>query len=357
MDYMQRHGRRRARPQELVPGTLRVISARMDYLPPQARDADEVLADAELGYVSRYALGRDYHKVLRRRLAQLAEKHPAHSASRSAIACSSTADRCWRRRSRATPGSAGSASTRTCINRNAGSWFFLGEILTDLPLPVDAPATAHCGTCRACIDVCPTRRSSRRTSSTRRRCISYLTIELRDVDSRSSSARPWAIASTAATTASSCAPGTSSRSFDARDATSSPRHGLDGAQLVELFAWSEAEFLARTEGSAIRRIGYECWLRNIAVALGNAPTTRRSRRSAASRDATIRQRWCASTCEWALAQHAARQLTLQLTALRPSALHVVDQPRAADARRGQHHDLARLRARRAQASRASRIEK
>ena len=155
MDYMQRHGVRRSRPQELVPGTLRVISARMDYLPPDVRPAQEVLDDAELGYVSRYALGRDYHKVLRRRLATLAERIQAHSASamhRVFVDSGPVLEKAFARNA----GLGWIGKHTNVINRAAGSWFFLGEILTDLPLPIDAPATNHCGTCRACIDICPT---------------------------------------------------------------------------------------------------------------------------------------------------------------------------------------------------------
>ncbi len=166
MEYMQRHGRRRARPQEVIPGTLRVIAARMDYLPPQARDAEEVLADAERAYVSRYALGRDYHKVLRGRLAQLAEKIRAHSASRSHrvfVDSGPILEKAFARNA----GLGWIGKHTNLLHRNAGSWFFLGEILTDLPLPVDTPATNHCGTCRACIEVCPTARD-RRTLRARR---------------------------------------------------------------------------------------------------------------------------------------------------------------------------------------------
>jgi epoxyqueuosine reductase len=270
MEYMQRHGARRARPHEIVPGTIRVISARMDYLPPQAREADDVLADATLGYVSRYALGRDYHKLLRRRLARLAE--------RVAAACSESRHRVFvdsgpvLEKAYARDAGLGWIGKHTnLINRNAGSWFFIGEILTDLPLPIDAPATAHCGTCTACIDVCPTQAIVGPNELDARRCISYLTIELRGsipMEFRKAMGNriygcddcqlvcPW---------------NKFARLSVEHDFV--VRHGLDGASLVDLFSWTEADFLARTEGSAIRRIGYECWLRNIAVALGNAPSS------------------------------------------------------------------------------------
>lgn len=300
MHYMQRHGTLRSRPQELVPGTIRVISARMDYLPPQARDAEEVLGEPALGYVSRYALGRDYHKVLRRRLAQLAE--------RIATECSDTQYRVFvdsgpvLEKAYARNAGLGWIGKHTnLINRNAGSWFFLGEILTDLPLPVDVPATAHCGTCTACIEVCPTQAIVGPNELDARRCISYLTIELRGsipVEFRKALGNriygcddcqlvcPW-----------------NKFAHLSVEPDFIVRHGLDGASLVDLFAWTEEEFLARTEGSAIRRIGYECWLRNIAVALGNAPTSPTVTTALAARrddaSALVREH-----VAWALAQHA-----------------------------------------------------
>ncbi len=299
MDYMQRHGRRRARPRELIPGTLRVIAARMDYLPPQARDADEVLGDAERAYVSRYALGRDYHKVLRRRLAQLAEKIRAHSASRSHrvfVDSGPILEKAFARDA----GLGWIGKHTNLLHRNAGSWFFLGEILTDLPLPLDQPATNHCGTCRACIDVCPTGAIVAPYELDATRCISYLTIELR-------TAIPTQFRKALGNRIYGCddcqlvCPWNKFARF-AAEHDFTPRHGLDDAKLVELFAWSEAEFLARTEGSAIRRIGYECWLRNIAVALGNAPTSAEVVRALAARrddpSALVREH-----VEWALEQH------------------------------------------------------
>jgi len=298
---MERHGLRRARPQELVPGTLRVISARMDYLPPNARPATEVLHDPTLGYVSRYALGRDYHKVLRRRLARLAERIEAEVAGtryRVFVDSGPVLEKAFARNA----GLGWIGKHTNLIHSRAGSWFFLGEILTDLPLPVDAPATNHCGSCRACIDVCPTGAIVAPYELDARLCISYLTIELRGpipVELRRAIGNriygcddcqlfcPW----------NKFARLTSEPDF-------APRHALDGATLTQLFAWSEEEFLRSTEGSAIRRIGYECWLRNIAVALGNAPTSDevlaalRARRDHPS--ALVREH-----VEWALAQHGA----------------------------------------------------
>ncbi|HJY35956.1 MAG TPA: tRNA epoxyqueuosine(34) reductase QueG [Steroidobacteraceae bacterium] len=299
MDYMQRHGRRRARPQEVIPGTLRIIAARMDYLPPQARDADEVLADPELGYVSRYALGRDYHKVLRGRLAQLAEKIRAHSASRSHrvfVDSGPILEKAFARDA----GLGWIGKHTNLLHRHAGSWFFLGEILTDLPLPVDAPATNHCGTCRACIDVCPTGAIVAPYELDATRCISYLTIELRsaipEVFRKAIGNRIYGCDDCQLV----CPWNKFARFSHERDFT--PRHALDEARLVELFAWSEEEFLLRTEGSAIRRIGYECWLRNIAVALGNAPTSEAVVQALAARrehpSALVREH-----VDWALEQH------------------------------------------------------
>jgi epoxyqueuosine reductase len=299
MNYMLRHGRKRARPNELVPGTVRVISARMDYLPDRTRSAEEVLDDADLGYVSRYALGRDYHKVMRRRLARLAEmiqKEVAESAHRVFVDSGPVLEKAFAQRA----GLGWIGKHTNLINRRAGSWFFLGEILTDVPLPVDEPATNHCGTCRACIEVCPTQAIVAPYELDATRCISYLTIELRGpipVEFRRAIGNriygcddcqlvcPW----------NKFARVSAEPDFAAR-------HALDGASLLSLFAWTEAEFLQRTEGSAIRRIGYECWLRNIAVALGNAPTSpavvqalelRRAHPSALVREHV----------QWALEQH------------------------------------------------------
>ncbi len=270
MDYMQRHGRRRARPQELVPGTIRLISARMDYLPPETLPPEDVLEKPELGYISRYALGRDYHKVMRKRLAQLAERiqgQVAGSTYRVFVDSGPVLEKAFARQA----GLGWIGKHTNVINSRAGSWFFLGEILTNLPLPTDEPASDHCGTCRACIDVCPTRAIVAPYELDATRCISYLTIEMRGsipVEFRKPMGNriygcddcqlvcPW----------NKFARLTVEADFKAR-------HGLDGVTLVSLFGWNEEEFLKRTEGSAIRRIGYECWLRNIAVALGNAPTT------------------------------------------------------------------------------------
>jgi epoxyqueuosine reductase len=273
MDYMARHASLRARPADLVPGTIRVITARLDYFPAGSRAPSDVLADPERAYISRYALGRDYHKVLRRRLQRLAERIAGEigdfgcrvfsdSAPVMEVALAAKAGTGWR-------------GKHTLLLTRQGSWFFLGEIYVDLPLPTTPPTGAHCGTCRACLDACPTGAIVAPYELDARRCISYLTIEhpgpipvaLRpQIGNRiygcddCQLACPWnryAVAATAPDFA-------------------NVRHELDEARLVDLFAWTRETFDARMEGSAIRRIGHERWLRNIAVALGNAPPSRKA---------------------------------------------------------------------------------
>jgi len=267
MEYMQRHGSMRTRPHELAPGTVRVLSVRMDYWPAEAEDAEAVLADSTLGYVSRYALGRDYHKIIRRSLAQLAEDISKRIGPFGYRVCVDSAPILEKALAR-NAGLGWIGKHTNLIARDAGSLFFIGEILTDLPLPVDQPASAHCGTCEACIPACPTAAIIAPYQLDARRCISYLTIEHKSaipVELRSALGNriygcddcqlccPW----------NKFAQPTAEPDF-------APRHGLADAELVPLFEWSEQEFLAKTEGTAIWRIGYERWLRNLAVALGNA---------------------------------------------------------------------------------------
>lgn len=299
MDYMTKHGSKRSHPDELIPGTLRVISARMDYWPGTARAAKEAIQDSATAYVSRYALGRDYHKVLRTKLAQLAERissaiQPHHY--RVFVDSGPVLEKALARNA----GLGWIGKHTNLINRHAGSWFFLGEIFTTLPLPVDAAVDNHCGTCTACIDICPTQAIIGPYQLDARRCISYLTIELRDsipIEFRKAIGNriygcddcqlfcPW---------------NKFAKASDEPDFT--PRHRLDSSSLVELFAWSEDQFLKKTEGSAIRRIGYECWLRNIAVALGNTQTTPAVITALQARlqhdSAMVREH-----VSWALAQH------------------------------------------------------
>ncbi len=268
MDYMARRGLKRARAAELVPGTVRVISARMDYW-PAAADAGAALADPQRAYVSRYALGRDYHKVLRARLQKLAERIAAAVPHQYRVFTDSAPVLEVEHASRNGLGWRGKHTL--LLDRSAGSWFFLGEIFTDLPLPVDERLEPHCGRCTACIDACPTGAIVAPYRVDARRCISYLTIELQG-------AIPEALR-----------PQLGNRIYGCDDCQLAcpwnrfaqlscepdfaPRHRLDSATLVELFAWSAADFAERTAGSPIYRIGHERWLRNIAVALGNAPTT------------------------------------------------------------------------------------
>ena len=271
MSYMERHGRKRTRPAELVPGTVRVISARMSYWPDEARDAREALADPTTGYVARYALGRDYHKVLRRQLQRLADaitQRIGEFGYRVFVDSAPVLEKALAR-----DAGLGWIGKHTNLLDRDGSWFLLGEIYTDLPLSPDAPVTDHCGSCRACIDVCPTQAIVAPYELDARRCISYLTIEL-----RGSIPEPLRAA-------------IGNRVFGCDDcqlfcpwnkfarATAvgdfAVRHGLDSAGLINLFEWSETEWEARTAGSALRRAGYEGWLRNVAVALGNAPADER----------------------------------------------------------------------------------
>jgi epoxyqueuosine reductase len=269
MGYMQRHGTRRSRPAELVPGTLSVVSARMDYW-TEAAEPDAVLADPTLGYVSRYALGRDYHKVLRARLARLADRIAVAAGAGGYRAFTDSAPVLEKALAR-DAGLGWIGKHTNLLDRHDGSWFFLGEVFTDLPLPVDQPVTGHCGSCTACIDVCPTRAIVAPYQLDARRCISYLTIEL-------DGPIPEAFRAAMGNRIYGCddcqlvcpwnryAKVTAEADFRAR-------HGLDEPALVDLFRWTAADFLERTAGSAIRRVGYERWLRNIAVALGNAPSS------------------------------------------------------------------------------------
>ncbi|WIM05532.1 MAG: tRNA epoxyqueuosine(34) reductase QueG [Candidatus Nitricoxidivorans perseverans] len=255
MDYMARHGSKRARPAELVPGTRSVIVARMSYLPAVAPQSG----------ISRYALGRDYHKLMRNRLQKLADRIATEtgpfgyrvftdSAPVAEVALAQAAGLGWR-------------GKHSLLLSRQGSWFFLGEIFTDLPLPPDAPVTDHCGTCTACIDACPTRAIVAPGVVDARRCISYLTIELKGpipedlrplIGNRiygcddCQLACPW----------NRFAPPTKEKDF-------APRHGLDQATMAELFSWEESVFAERLAGSPIRRIGFDRWRRNIAAALEN----------------------------------------------------------------------------------------
>ena len=301
MAYMERHGTKRSRPGQLVPGTVRVISARMDYWRADSRDARDVLGDPRTGYVARYALGRDYHKVLRARLQRLADaiaERIGDFGYRVFVDSAPVLEKALARNA-----GLGWIGKHTNLLDRDGSWFLLGEIYTDLPLPPDAPVAEHCGSCHACLDVCPTRAIVAPYELDARRCISYLTIELRG-------SIPEALRAPIGNRIFGCddcqlfCPWNKFAHPSEVD-DFAPRHALDGTSLVELFGWSETEWQTRTAGSAIRRAGYEGWLRNVAVALGNAPrepaivaalTARRDDPSAIVREHVA----------WALQQHAKR---------------------------------------------------
>jgi len=304
MDYMQKHGSKRSHPEQLVEKTCRVISVRMDYMPPDCALSDAVLANPEMGFISRYALGRDYHKVMRKRLQKLADKiknYIGEFGYRAFVDSAPVLEKALAEKS----GLGWIGKHSNLINQKAGSWFFLGEIYTDLPLPVSLEATQettqdHCGSCTACIDICPTQAIIAPYKVDARRCISYLTIELhgsipiefrKDMGNRIYGCDdcqlccPWNRFSQ---------PTTEQDFFT--------RHPLDAPNLIELFNWSEATFLKNTEGSAIRRIGYQRWLRNIAVAMGNAPTSKDMIKALEQRklDAT---EMVVEHIDWALEQH------------------------------------------------------
>lgn len=268
MAYMEKHGKKRTQPAQLIPETVRIISARMDYLPPKTRRV-QILRNKRLAYLSRYALGRDYHRLIRKRLTTLAEQinNEINGLNYRAFCDSAPV----LEKALAEKAGLGWIGKHTnVIHPQAGSWFFLGEIYTNLPLPIDAPlGKSHCGSCTACLDICPTQAIIAPYQLDARRCISYLTIELRGpipVEFRPLIGNrvygcddcqlvcPW----------NKFARYTGEKDFH-------PRHGLDNATLLELFCWSEQAFMQKTEGSAIRRIGYLCWLRNLAIGLGNAP--------------------------------------------------------------------------------------
>jgi len=297
MEYMARHGALRARPAELKPGTLRVISCRMDYLNDSAQGIEE---GGEKANIARYARGRDYHKVLRDRLQKLCDRIAAEcgpfgyrvftdSAPVMEVELAARAGLGWR------------GKHTLLLNRDAGSWFFLGEIYCDIPLPVDAPEKDHCGTCERCIDICPTQAIRGAYQLDARRCISYLTIEHK-------SAIPEALRPLIGNRVYGCDDCQLVCPWN-RFAQLSPekdfqvRNGLDRATLVELFAWTEEEFDTRLQGSPIRRIGYERWLRNLAVGLGNAPTSLHVVAALRSRvdhpSALVREH-----VHWALSRHA-----------------------------------------------------
>ncbi|NJD89036.1 MAG: tRNA epoxyqueuosine(34) reductase QueG [Betaproteobacteria bacterium] len=299
MDYMARHGTRRSRPAELVPGTASVVSVRLDYWPGGARAPDEVLAEPSLAYVSRYAVGRDYHKVLRARLQALADRMLAElgpfpyrvftdSAPVMEVALAARAGLGWQ------------GKHTLLLAREAGSYYFLGELFVGLDLAKDAPVAGHCGTCERCLEACPTRAIVAPFQLDARRCISYLTIEnpgpIPDEFRAAIGNRIYGCDDCQL----ACPWNKYARTTRAPDFA--VRNGLDGASLASLFAWTREEFESRLEGSPIRRIGHARWLRNIAVALGNAPATDEVlsalRGRAEDPDPLVREH-----VAWALARH------------------------------------------------------
>jgi epoxyqueuosine reductase len=268
MDYMAAHGSKRSRPAELVPGTRSIITARMNYHVPGS--ATEPIADPARAVISRYALGRDYHKLIRTRLQKLAERMQGEleDASHYSYRVFTDSAPVMEEELAASSGLGWRGKHTLLLDRDVGSYFFLGELFTSLPLPPDASVADHCGTCTACLQSCPTDAFAGPYRLDARRCISYLTIELKEAIPESlrsllgnriygcddcQMACPW----------NRFAP-------DTREADFLPREGLDSASLIDLFAWTEGEFERRLQGSPIRRIGHERWLRNIAVAMGNA---------------------------------------------------------------------------------------
>jgi epoxyqueuosine reductase len=269
MAYMAEREGLRATPDDLHPGTIRVISARLDYL-PGGESCDTILNTPSKAYISRYALGRDYHKLIRKRLSQLAEKISAIAGGshRAFVDSAPVLERGFAEQA----GLGWIGKNSMLINSKAGSWFFLGEIYTDVPLPIDPPQeTGHCGSCLACLDDCPTGAIVAPYQVDARRCISYLTIELKD--SIPEDLRP--LMGNRVFGCDDCQLVCPWNKFaqPTKETDFSPRHQLDNSELVSLFLWSEQEFLDNTAGSAIRRIGYQRWLRNLAVGIGNAPAS------------------------------------------------------------------------------------
>jgi len=299
MSYMQHHGTKRTRPAQLIPGTISILSLRMDYLPESQEKAIKVLQESDLAYVSRYALGRDYHKLIRQRLSKLAQKIQTNLGEFEYRVFTDSAPVMEKPiASKAGLGWVGKHSN--ILNREAGSWFFLGEIYLNVALPESSARENHCGECISCIEVCPTQAIVAPYVVDARRCISYLTIEnegdipleLRPLMGNRIYGCddcqlfcPWNRFATL----------TSQSDF-------SSRHQLDNTSLATLFSWTETEFLKRFEGSPIRRIGYQNWLRNIAVALGNAEKTSANRAALLARkehpDARVK-----AHIHWAIDQH------------------------------------------------------
>ena len=298
MDYMARNQEKRCHPDQLVPGTIRVICVRMDYA-LERENSFSALQEQDKAYISRYARGRDYHKLIRKRLQQLADRIEdvvREFGFRAFVDSAPVLERALAEKS----GLGWIGKNTMLINKEAGSWFFLGELFTDLPLPVEKSASGHCGSCTACIEVCPTDAFVNPNLLDANRCISYLTIELRD-------SIPEEFRQAMGNRVFGCddcqlvCPWNKFTKISNED-DFKPRHNFDDIELTKLFAWSESEFLTNTAGSAIRRIGYECWQRNIAVALGNAETSddviTALKKGLGTESIMVKEH-----VEWALAQH------------------------------------------------------
>ncbi len=268
MEFMARHGTKRCHPTELIPDTISIISVRMNYLPQQTILPQQVLRQPTTAYIARYALGRDYHKLMRKRLQKLADRIERSIGTfcyRAFVDSAPVMEKAIAEKA----GLGWTGKHTLNLNRETGSWYFLGELYTNLPLPVSKPTQKHCGDCKRCIDVCPTHAIVAPYRLDAKRCIAYLTIELKGsipVDLRPLIGNrifgcddcqlvcPWnRFAKTSA------------------DPAFQVKNKLDSSELIDLFKWTEQEFVARTQGTVLYRLGYERWLRNIAVGLGNAP--------------------------------------------------------------------------------------
>ncbi len=299
MEYMHRHGTKRSRPNELVEGTCSVISVRLDYMPESRKDSEQALNASEKGFISRYALGRDYHKLMRNRLQKLAtqiQEIIGEFGYRVFTDSAPVLEKALAEKS----GLGWIGKHSNVIQEKTGSWFFLGEIFTNLPFTPSTKSENHCGSCQKCIDICPTQAIVGPYQVDARRCVSYLTIELKDaipIEFRKAMGNriygcddcqlvcPW-----------------NKFAQLTREADFAPRHQLDNETLLNLFSWDEETFLKKTEGSAIRRIGHERWQRNIAVALGNAPKSKELM-NALKKQRDVCSGMVREHIDWAIAQH------------------------------------------------------
>ncbi|MEC9222953.1 MAG: tRNA epoxyqueuosine(34) reductase QueG [Pseudomonadota bacterium] len=301
MTYMAENHEKRCHPEQLHPGTIRIITARMDYSVSKSNSLHPI-QQRDRAYVSRYARGRDYHKLVRKRLQQLADKIGEAAGAfgyRAFVDSAPVLERALAEKS----GMGWIGKNTMLINKNAGSWFFLGELFTDLPLPIDDRDSDHCGSCAACLDICPTQAFIGPKVLDATRCISYLTIELRG-SIPEEFRKPMGNRIFGCDDCQLVCPWNKFTQIS-EETDFSPRHNLDDAKLIELFQWTEQEFFLKTSGSPIRRIGYECWLRNIAVALGNANTNEETI-TALKASLNHPSKLVREHVQWALEQHGQR---------------------------------------------------